>query len=109
MSDLGTARLSLTLSGAPPELCEYSAVSACEVDDNRNARSDTKVESYGKWLSHADPSTNHGLAHRYHHEETSQWLVKGNDDKNDLDEWKRKGTLFFVHGRCKWLVVLKIS
>jgi hypothetical protein len=60
-----------------------------------------KVESYGKWLSHADPSTNHGLAHRYHHEETSQWLVagKGNEDNNQLDEWKRKGTLFFVHGR----------
>lgn len=54
-----------------------------------------KVESYGKWLSPAEPSTSHGLAHRYHHEETSQWLVKG----NDLDEWKHKGTLFFVHGR----------
>jgi hypothetical protein len=58
-----------------------------------------KVESYDKWLSPADPSTNHSLAHRYHHEDTSEWLVKGNDDKNDLDDWKRKGTLFFVHGR----------
>ncbi|KAI9437965.1 hypothetical protein H4582DRAFT_1951699 [Lactarius indigo] len=59
-----------------------------------------KVESYGKWLSHTDPSTSHGLAHRIHHEETSQWLVKGNDDNNDFDEWKRKGTLFLAHGRC---------
>jgi len=58
-----------------------------------------KVESYGKWLSHADPSTNHGLAHRYHHEETSQWLVKGNEDNNQMEDWKRKGGLFLIHGR----------
>ncbi|KAH8987960.1 hypothetical protein EDB86DRAFT_2069174 [Lactarius hatsudake] len=58
-----------------------------------------KVEGYGKWLSHPDPSTSHGLAHRFHHEETSQWLVKGNDDNNDFDEWKRKGALFLAHGR----------
>lgn len=71
--------------------------------------SEAKVENYGKWLSHADPSTNHGLAHRYHHEETSLWLVKGDDDNKQFDEWKQKGTLFFVHGRSKWFVIRTIS
>ena len=74
-----------------------------------NTLSDAKVENYGKWLSHADPSTNHGLAHRYHLEDTSQWLVKGNDDNKEFGEWKEKGTLFFVHGRSKWFVILMMS
>ena len=62
------------------------------------------MEKYDKWLVSADPSPNHGLAHRIHHDESSQWLVKDNDE---LEGWKREGSLFLLHGKCESLVTLK--
>ncbi|KAN0136186.1 hypothetical protein V8E53_006046 [Lactarius tabidus] len=47
------------------------------------------------WLSPADPSTNHNIARKAHHEGTAVWLFQG----RVVIEWKTAGSLLWIHGK----------
>ena len=48
-----------------------------------------------RWLSPPDPSTNHNIARRAHHEGTATWLFQG----SIYNEWKSTPSLLWVHGK----------
>ena len=52
-------------------------------------------DSLLRWLSPPDPSMNHNIASKAHHNGTSQWFFHGGIFK----EWKTTGSLLWVHGK----------
>jgi uncharacterized protein YoxC len=48
-----------------------------------------------RWLSPSDPSTNHNIACKAHHDGTTQWFFQGSIFK----EWKNAGPFLWVHGK----------
>ena len=48
-----------------------------------------------RWLSPSDPSTNHNIATKTHHDGTSQWFFRG----RIFNEWKSAGSFLWVHGK----------
>ena len=55
-----------------------------------------------RWLSPPDPSVNHNIASKAHHNGTSQWFFHGGMFK----EWKATGSFLWVHGKRAFLQVL---
>ena len=55
-----------------------------------------------RWLLPSDPSVNHNIASKAHHNGTSQWLFNGGMFK----EWKATGSFLWVHGKRTSLQVL---
>jgi len=49
-----------------------------------------------KWLSPPDPSTNHNIAWKLHHEGTSTWFFQG----GIFEQWMSLPSLLWVHGKC---------
>jgi len=54
-----------------------------------------------RWLSPSDPSTNHNIATKTHHDGTSQWFFQG----RIFSEWKSGGSFLWVHGKRVFLLV----
>jgi hypothetical protein len=54
-----------------------------------------------RWLSPPDPSTNHNLASKLHHDGTSQWFCQS----NIFREWKSTASLLWIHGKRAFLLV----
>ena len=52
-------------------------------------------EKLQKWLSPPDPSTNHNIARKAHHEGTATWFFRGGIFK----QWKSSPSLLWVHGK----------
>ena len=48
-----------------------------------------------RWLSPSDPSTNHNIASKAHHDGTAQWFFQG----AIFNEWKSAGSFLWVHGK----------
>ncbi|KAN0120604.1 hypothetical protein V8E52_004431 [Russula decolorans] len=64
--------------------------------DINKSRRDQLHESFRLWLSPPDPSKNHNIARRAHHEGSAEWFVHG----NTFSEWKLKmGSLLWIHGK----------
>jgi len=59
-------------------------------------------DSLLRWLSPSDPSVNHNIASKAHHNGTSQWFFHGRMFK----EWKATGSFLWVHGKRASLQVL---
>ena len=55
-----------------------------------------------RWLSPPDPSINHNIASKAHHNGTSQWFFHGRMFK----EWKATGSFLWVHGKRGFLQIL---
>ena len=53
-----------------------------------------------RWLSPSDPSTNHNIASKAHHDGTAQWFFQGRIFK----EWKSAGSFLWVHGKRAFLL-----
>jgi hypothetical protein len=54
-----------------------------------------------RWLSPSDPSTNHNIASKAHHDGTALWFFQG----GIFNEWKSAGSLLWVHGKRVFLLV----
>jgi hypothetical protein len=52
-------------------------------------------ENIHKWLSPADPSTNHNIACGTHHKKPANWFFEG----SIFREWKSKGSLIGINGK----------
>ena len=52
-------------------------------------------EKLQQWLSPPDPSINHNIARKVHHEGTATWFFQGSIFK----EWKSAPSLLWVHGK----------
>ena len=52
-------------------------------------------EKAQQWLSPPDPSTNHNIARKAHHNGTTSWFFQG----SIFEEWKSSPSLLWVHGK----------
>jgi septation ring formation regulator EzrA len=52
-------------------------------------------DSLLRWLSPPNPSSNHNLALKAHHDGTTQWFFQG----TIFNHWKSTGSLLWVHGK----------
>ena len=52
-------------------------------------------DSLLRWLSPSNPSTNHNIARKAHHDGTTQWFFQG----RIFDQWKSSGPFLWVHGK----------
>ena len=52
-------------------------------------------DNFRTWLSPPNPSTNHNIACKAHHEGTAQWFLGG----SIFGEWKAGGSLLWIHGK----------
>ena len=48
-----------------------------------------------RWLSPSDPSVNHNIASKAHHDGTAQWFFQG----RIFNQWKSAGSFLWVHGK----------
>ena len=77
--------------------------------DTRSAGSDNFTgnqlrDNLLRWLSPPDPSTNHNIACKAHHNGTTQWFFQG----SIYNQWKSTGALLWVHGKRALLLTLTI-
>src|SRR5712672_690017 len=56
-------------------------------------------DSLLRWLSPSDPSVNHNIASKVHHNGTSQWFFQGSIYK----QWNSVGSLLWIHGKRAFL------
>ncbi len=52
-------------------------------------------DSLLRWLSPPNPSTNHNIARKAHHNGTTQWFFRG----GIFNQWKSTGSFLWVHGK----------
>jgi hypothetical protein len=52
-------------------------------------------DSLLRWLSPPNPSTNHNIARKAHHNGTTQWFFQG----SIFNWWKSTGSFLWVHGK----------
>ncbi|KAF8494963.1 hypothetical protein F5888DRAFT_614255 [Russula emetica] len=57
-----------------------------------------------RWLSPSDPSINHNLASKAHHNGTAQWFFQG----EIFNEWKSTGSFLWIHGKRMSLLTLAV-
>jgi hypothetical protein len=60
---------------------------------------DQLQETFRRWLSPPDPSTNHNIAREAHHDGTASWFIQGDTFK----EWKTTGSLLWIHGNRRFI------
>ena len=48
-----------------------------------------------RWLSPPDPSTNHNIACKAHHNGTAEWFFRG----RIFSQWKSAGSFLWIHGK----------
>jgi hypothetical protein len=65
---------------------------------NRNQLRDSLL----RWLSPPNPSTNHNISCKAHHNGTAQWFFKG----STFNQWKSTGSFLWVHGKRALLTAL---
>ena len=65
--------------------------------NERSANTDLR-EKLQKWLSPPDPSTNHNIARKAHHNGTASWFFQGSIFK----QWK-SSSLLWIHGKRTFL------
>ncbi|KAF8489007.1 hypothetical protein F5888DRAFT_1213754 [Russula emetica] len=58
---------------------------------NRNQLRDNLLQ----WLSPRDPSTNHNIASKAHHNGTAEWFFRG----GLFSRWKSTGSFLWIHGK----------
>jgi hypothetical protein len=60
-------------------------------------QADTDVDQVKlrRWLSPANPSTNHNIARRAHHQGTATWFFQG----SIYNEWKSAPSLLWIYGK----------
>ena len=54
-----------------------------------------------RWLSPSDPSINHNIAYKTHHDGTAQWFFQG----RIFNQWKSAGSFLWVHGKRVFLLI----
>jgi len=57
-------------------------------------------DNFLRWLSPSDPSTNHNVATKAHHDGTAQWFFQGSIFNN----WKSAGSFLWIHGKREFLL-----
>src|SRR6266852_8030469 len=75
----------------------------------RSKRSDNHTgnqlrDSLLRWLSPSDPSINHNIASKAHHNGTAQWFFQG----QIFHQWKSTGSFLWIHGKRVSLLTLTV-
>jgi hypothetical protein len=52
-------------------------------------------DNFLRWLSPPDPSTNHNIACKAHHNGTAEWFFRG----SIFGQWKSTGSFLWIHGK----------
>jgi hypothetical protein len=61
-------------------------------------------DSLLRWLSPPDPSINHNIASKAHHDGTARWFFQG----SIFEQWKSTGSFLWVHGKRALLLASTI-
>jgi uncharacterized protein YoxC len=80
--------------------------SSCLDPDSHSAGSDIFTgsqlrDNLLRWLSPPDPSTNHHIACKAHHNGTTKWFFQG----SIFGQWKSTGSFLWVHGKRALLFI----
>ncbi|KAI0267942.1 hypothetical protein BGY98DRAFT_1068907, partial [Russula aff. rugulosa BPL654] len=70
---------------------DVNVISSDVREVNRNQLRDNLL----RWLSSSDPSINHNLASKAHHNGTAQWFFQG----HIFNQWKSTGSFLWIHGK----------
>ncbi|KAN0118744.1 hypothetical protein V8E52_004855 [Russula decolorans] len=66
------------------------------VDDKLDQASRNQLkDNLLRWLSPPDPSTNHNIASKAHHNGTAEWFFR----TSKLSRWKSTGSFLWIHGK----------
>jgi hypothetical protein len=61
-------------------------------------------DSLLRWLLPSDPSINHNVASKAHHDGTAQWFFQG----KIFNQWKSTGSFLWIHGKRVSLLTLTV-
>ena len=64
-------------------------------DGSNNITGDQLRDKLIQWLSPPDPSVNHNIACKAHHNGTTEWFFRG----SFFSQWKSTGSFLWVHGK----------
>ncbi|KAH9992213.1 hypothetical protein BJV74DRAFT_977480, partial [Russula compacta] len=81
---------------APIDDIRHALVAMQDITSNINKmKRDQFQRDIRSWLSPPDPSTNHNIAWKAHHDGSATWFIQG----STFEEWKSTGTLLWIHGK----------
>jgi hypothetical protein len=69
-------------------------------DDTGNQLRDSLL----RWLSPSDPSINHNVASKAHHNGTAKWFFQD----EIFNQWKSTGSFLWIHGKRMSLLTLTV-
>ena len=76
----------------------------CHYADSDSFTGNQLRDSLLRWLSPPNPSINHNIACKAHHNGTTQWFFQG----SIYNSWKSTGPFLWVHGKRELLLVIAI-
>jgi hypothetical protein len=82
----------------------YLLTPASSSEGSYNDTGNQLRDSLLRWLSPSDPSINHNVAFKAHHNGTAHWFFQG----NIFNEWKSTGSLLWIHGKRVSLLTLTV-
>jgi hypothetical protein len=75
--------------------CLYLSTSARHPEDRDSFTVNQLRDSLFRWLSPPDPSVNHNIACKAHHDGASQWFFQG----SVFNQWKSTDPFLWIHGK----------
>ena len=73
----------------------FSLTPSHHSDGSNNITGDQLRDKLLRWLSPPDPSVNHNIACKAHHNGTTEWFFRG----SFFSQWKSTGSFLWVHGK----------
>jgi archaellum component FlaC len=68
---------------------------ACHSEGSGSFTGNLLRDNLLRWLSPSDPSINHNIASKVHHDGTAQWFFQG----SIFNDWKSTGSFLWIHGK----------
>ena len=73
----------------------FSLIPSHHSDGSNNITGNQLRDKLLQWLSPPDPSINHNIASKAHHDGTAEWFFRG----SIFSQWKLTGSLLWIHGK----------
>ena len=73
----------------------FSLTPSHHSDGSNNITGNQLRDKLLQWLSPPDPSINHNIASKAHHNGTAEWFFRG----SIYSQWKLTGSLLWIHGK----------
>src|SRR5260221_11318180 len=87
-----------------PAVCHLLVLMAFHSKDSDLLPGNLLRDNLLRWLSPSDPSRNHNIASKAHHDGTAQWFFQG----HIFNDWKSVGSFLWVHGKRVFIFFLSL-